>query len=76
MAAAKAFVKRIREACTRLAALPRSGRACPDLGWRLRSFPVGRYTLFFRPMGSGIQVIRLLHQSRDIEAELAKRRAS
>lgn len=69
-AAAAAFVERVATACARLAELPRSGRACPELGWRLRRFPVTGYVVFFRPMGYGVEVVRLLHQSRDIDTEL------
>jgi toxin ParE1/3/4 len=68
-AAADAFVERVATACARLAELPRSGRACPELGRRLRRFPVVRYVVFFRPMGYGIEVVRLLHQRRDIDGE-------
>jgi toxin ParE1/3/4 len=68
-AAAETVVERILEACERLAELPRSGRACPERGWRLRWFPVAGYIVFFRPMWYGIQVVRLLHQSRDIDTE-------
>jgi plasmid stabilization system protein ParE len=67
-------VERVLAVCAWLAERPRSGKARPDLAWRLRSFPVGRYTIFFRPMGYGIQVVSFLHQSRDIEAEFARRR--
>jgi len=69
-AAAEAFVERVATACARLAELPRSGKACFDRGWRLRRFPIARYVVFFRPMGYGIEVVRLLHQSRDIDTEL------
>jgi plasmid stabilization system protein ParE len=67
--AAEAFVERVKKACVRLAELPRSGRACHDLGWRLRRFPVPGYVVFFRPMRYGVEVVRLLHQSRDIDSE-------
>jgi toxin ParE1/3/4 len=33
----------------------------------LRSFPVGSYVIFYRPIEEGIEVIRVLHSARDIE---------
>jgi len=72
--AADAFVERVGTACARLAELPRSGRACFDLGWRLRRFPVAGYVVFFRPMGYGIEVVRILHQRRDIDTEFPPKR--
>jgi plasmid stabilization system protein ParE len=60
--------------CARLAELPRSGRACPERGWRLRQFPVAGYFVFFRPMVYGIEVVRFMSQRCDVEAEFALRR--
>jgi hypothetical protein len=34
----------------------------------LRSFPVGRYVVFYRPQDDGIDVVRVLHSARDIES--------
>jgi plasmid stabilization system protein ParE len=67
-------VERILAACTRLAVYPLSGRARPDLGRRVRSYQVGTYTIFYRPMRYGIEVSRLLHQRMDVESEFARRR--
>ena len=75
-AAADAFVERVRTACAWLAELPRSGKACSHLRARLRRFPVAGYTVFFRPMGYGVEVNRLLHQRRDEKAEFARGRRS
>ena len=33
----------------------------------LRSFPMGNYVVFYQQIDGGIDVIRLLHGSRDIE---------
>src|SRR4051794_21023186 len=35
--------------------------------WRLRSFPVGRYVVFYRLSEPGIEVTRVLSAYRDIE---------
>ena len=41
----------------------------------LRSWPVGRfgtYLIFYRPVDSGIEVVRILHGARDIEGQFSK----
>ncbi len=35
----------------------------------LRSFPIGSYLIFYRPMEDGIQLIRVAHGARDITPE-------
>ena len=42
----------------------------------LRRFAMSSYTIYYRPMGFGIQVSRILHQSRDHVEEFKKRRKS
>jgi toxin ParE1/3/4 len=51
-----------------LAIQPRAGRLRPELAPELRSFPVGRYVVFYRPQDDGIDVVRVLHSARDIES--------
>jgi toxin ParE1/3/4 len=51
-----------------LARHPLVGQARPELGADLRSFSAGNYVIFFRPITDGIQVVRVLHGSRDITA--------
>ncbi len=48
-----------------------AGRARPDLDENatLRSSPVGRYVVFYEPLDDGIEVVRLLHGSRDVRGE-------
>jgi toxin ParE1/3/4 len=57
---------RINDTLNRLAALPFMGQARFDLAPGLRMFPVGSYLIFFRPIESGIEVIRVLHGKRNI----------
>jgi toxin ParE1/3/4 len=56
----------IRDTLNRLAAMPFMGQARFDLTPGLRMFPVGSYLMFFRPIESGIEVIRVLHGKRNI----------
>ena len=45
---------------------PKWGRLREELAPRIRSFPVGRYVIFYRAGREGIEVARVLHGSRDI----------
>ena len=67
-------MERVLEACAHLAEFPRSGHARPELGARVRSFPVSPYTLFYRPTRYGIEVVRLLHQGEDLDRAFKRRR--
>jgi toxin ParE1/3/4 len=42
------------------------GTARPDLLPNLRSWSVGNYVIFFRPMSDGIDVVRVVHGARDV----------
>jgi toxin ParE1/3/4 len=62
------FIESIVEKCDLYASRPNLGEACPDLGNDVRRFPVGNYVVFYRPLPDGIEVLRVLHGSRDIPA--------
>jgi toxin ParE1/3/4 len=38
----------------------------------LRSFAVGRYVIFYLTIPAGVQIVRVLHGARDIEAAFTK----
>ncbi len=44
------------------------GRAREELAASLRSFPSGRYVIYYVPIEDGIDVVRALHSARDIDA--------
>ena len=44
------------------------GRARPELAADLRSFPVGNYIIFYRPIEDGVEIVRVLSGARDIDA--------
>jgi len=52
-----------------LATAPMMGKSEEEFSAGLRSFPVGSYLIFYRPIEDGIELARLLHGSRDITAE-------
>lgn len=62
------LLRRIDSLCQTLADNPLMGRARPELGADLRSFPAGDYIIFYRPIENGVGIVRVLHGSRDIEA--------
>lgn len=45
-----------------------AGRARKELGRNIRSFPAGDYVIFYRPLKNGIEIVRVLHSSRDVYA--------
>jgi toxin ParE1/3/4 len=70
--AAARLVARLKEQAWNLAGQPAMGRAREELAPKLRSFPVDRYVLFYRPLEGGIEVARVLHGMRDIDAIFAE----
>jgi len=56
-----------------LSDFPHIGRDRSDVRPRLRSFPVGQYVIYYRPMRGGVEVARVVHGARDI-GQIFKRR--
>lgn len=53
----------------KLAHQPMLGRRVEEIAPNLRIFPVGSYLIFYRPVKSGIQLIRTIHGAREIPPE-------
>jgi toxin ParE1/3/4 len=53
-----------------LAQFPDMGFERDDLAEPMRSFPVKPYIVFYRKIEIGIEIFRILHQSRDIEHQM------
>src|SRR5262245_39134918 len=70
--AALDFITRIQLMCDKLAQMPQMGRARDELKKGLRSFPVGNYLIFYRIVGTDIQVVRVLHGARNIKQFFSK----
>jgi toxin ParE1/3/4 len=66
--AADRFLDRIEERCTALAEFPLMGTSRDELLPSLRSFAVGNYVVFYLPLDDGIEVVRVLHGMRDLDA--------
>jgi toxin ParE1/3/4 len=65
---ADAFVEAIDQKLSASARRPNMGRLRDELANGLRSFPVGRYVIFYRPISEGIEIVRVLHGARDLGA--------
>ena len=65
---ADAFVDLIDQKFQALASHPSLGRSRNELEEGLRSFPVGMYIIFYRVIPAGVEIVRVLHGSRDLNA--------
>ena len=66
--AADRLLDRIAQALRLLESNPQAGRARPELGENIRSFPIGRYLLFYVALEAGVELVRVLHGTRDVGA--------
>jgi toxin ParE1/3/4 len=67
--AADRWIDQLDEQFALLATQPLMGRAREELAPGLRSFPFGRYVIFYEPIEGGIDIVRLLHSARDVDAQ-------
>lgn len=63
--AAADLLKKIKETCNHVARFPEIGPLRDDLGIDLRCFPVGNYIIFYRANEGRVDIVRVLHGSRD-----------
>jgi toxin ParE1/3/4 len=68
VSAADRWIEQLEETLALWATQPMMGRARDDLAPGIRSFAFGRYAVFFQPLVDGIDVVRVLHGSRDIDS--------
>jgi toxin ParE1/3/4 len=66
--AADRLITAIDEKLNLLSDSPQMGQAREELTSALRSFPVGKYLLFYRPIPGGIELVRVVHGARDIKS--------
>ncbi len=67
-ARADSFLDLLKEKCQNLAETPRMGRARPEFGAEVRSFPFGNFVIYYRLAGENIEVLRVVRAARDLEA--------
>jgi len=63
---ARRFLQKVMAVCDRLARNPNMGQLRPEFAsGQCRSFSIGNYVIYFRPVAEGVRVARILHGSRD-----------
>ncbi len=60
------FLERLQEKAQKLAEFSDMGVGRLELAPGIKSFPVERYVLYYRPNEHGIELVRVLHGSRDV----------
>ena len=63
------FLDLIQEKCELIADFPSLGESCAELINGLRSFPVGNYLIFYFPLENGVNIVRVMHGSRDMNTQ-------
>jgi toxin ParE1/3/4 len=63
---ADSFIDTLDGKLQALAQNPKLGRHRDELAKGMRSFPVGRYVIFYLALADGIEVARVLHGARDL----------
>ena len=58
----------IDEKCNLLGENPKLGQARPDIALKMRYFPVKNYLILYQEAVEGIEIVRVLHGSRDLES--------
>ncbi len=61
-------LREIERLCLAISDWPEYGRAREDVRKGLRSAPVGRYVVFYRPTKDAIELVRVLDGRRDVDA--------
>ena len=70
--AASRLLRNFDERLAMLAAHPLAGRSRSHLLKNLRSFSVGEYILFYRPVRDGIELLRVIHGTRKFRRAMFK----
>jgi toxin ParE1/3/4 len=66
--AANRFLQDFNRKCQLLAQFPEMGVKWQDLRPPLRSFPLSKHLIFYRPVKSGIEVVRVISGYQDLTA--------
>ncbi|WP_294132756.1 type II toxin-antitoxin system RelE/ParE family toxin [Sphingobium sp.] len=69
-AQAKAYLVAIADAIDRIAAYSGTGSPIDDVRDGYRKFRVERHNVYYRHRGTGIEIVRILHQRADHTAKL------
>jgi toxin ParE1/3/4 len=61
-------LRAIGRVSTAIGEWPLAGRARDEMLNGLRSIPASPYVIFFRPRSTGAEILRVLHERRDVDA--------
>ncbi|MGH8275448.1 MAG: type II toxin-antitoxin system RelE/ParE family toxin [Steroidobacteraceae bacterium] len=61
------YLRRLNDIIDYLAQQPLMGRARPELGPVVRSFPRAAYVVFYEPIDDGIELLRVIRADRDLD---------
>ena len=61
------FLDEIEETSRKLLQFTNMGRNRDELYPGLKSFPVGKYIIFYLPISGGLEIVRILHGMQDID---------
>jgi len=64
------YLNRLRDVCTELADNPELGKCRDELYKGLRVYPSGKHLVFYLIIENGIDVVRILHGSMDVQRHL------
>jgi len=67
---ARHYVNGLRDICTELAGNPELGKCRDELYKGLRVYPSGKHLVFYLVEETGIDVVRILHGSMDVQRYL------
>ena len=62
---AEAYTREIRERIEEVAARPEIGRDCSDIRTGYHKISCGSHVVFYRLVGEGVDVVRILHERMD-----------
>jgi toxin ParE1/3/4 len=66
----RAYLRQLQNRIEELAENPKLGIARDDVRQGYRSAHVGRHVVFYRIVGDGIEIVRVLHDRMDLERHL------
>ena len=61
------LIEKLVKQFTMLATFPKSGRNRPEIENEIRSFVAERHVIFYRVIVTGVEIVRVLYGTRDIE---------
>jgi toxin ParE1/3/4 len=64
---AERFLWKLDTHCQNLAEVPFMGIARPDIAPDIRSFSTAPYTIYYRLVSDGVEIMRVIHQARALQ---------